>query len=329
MVNSDALDFAYKYPFSKQAKEIVSEEGSRIDIKYLDMARKQIDIATTKGLEYNGIRMDSVKRDYVMAYLYSRMLLSALRRIDIIKRYADAEARRSSLALLGSNDSDLMEVASQLGIKITGTSSFSPGGKDGNGNMSIGFIDYVSNAPKLPGFELVNQKLSNGIVLLSRNNAIRVMERAIACEIMKGLPVKSNELPKQVVEYSKGIKPKALPIITAGSRRGPRREEWIERLLGTPIADVRHRTVNLILAPYLVNSKGLDVETAIRIISEYIEKCKQVDPSTKINESYIRYQCSYAKKRGLRPLSLERAKELLGDQLEMELQENKKTEDVK
>jgi hypothetical protein len=78
--------------------------------------------------------------------------------------------------------------------------------------------------------------------------------------------------------------------------------------------------VNLILAPYLVNSKGLEVEQASRIIVDYIERCKQIDPSTKINERYIEYQCNYAKKRGLRPLSLDRARELLGDQIDFEAQ---------
>ena len=57
----------------------------------------------------------------------------------------------------------------------------------------------------------------------------------------------------------------------------------------------------------------MEVEQAVKIINEYIEKCKEIDPSTKINESYIRYQCSYAKRRGLKPLSLDRAKELLGN----------------
>jgi len=80
---------------------------------------------------------------------------------------------------------------------------------------------------------------------------------------------------------------------------------------------VRHRTVNLILAPYLVNTKQLEVEQAARIISDYIERCKQIDPNTKINERYIEYQCSYAKRRGLRPLSHERAKELLGSAVEV------------
>ncbi|MDE1870879.1 MAG: DNA primase noncatalytic subunit PriX [Candidatus Micrarchaeota archaeon] len=321
MVDSAALDFAYKYPFTREAKGIVHDQGSELKLKYLEMARKQIDIATTSGLEYSSISINSVKLDYVMAYLYSRMLLSALRRADMIRSYAEAEAKRSSVALLASENPEIIEVASQLGIRITETAQFRAHGTAHiDGDLSISFIDYVTHAPKAQGFELVNQRLSNGIVLLGRNNMVRVIERAMAGEIMKGLPIKTSELPKQVTEYSKGINLKAIPAVAASGLRGAKREEWIEKLLVTPIADVRHRTVNLILAPYLVNSKGLEVDEASRIISEYMEKCKQIDPNTKINDSYIRYQCSYAKKRGLRPLSLVRAKELLGSQLDIELQ---------
>jgi len=60
------------------------------------------------------------------------------------------------------------------------------------------------------------------------------------------------------------------------------------------------------------------VEQATKIINDYIEKCKELDPNTKITERYIEYQCNYAKKRGLKPLSIERAKELLGSAIEIE-----------
>ena len=76
--------------------------------------------------------------------------------------------------------------------------------------------------------------------------------------------------------------------------------------------------MNLILAPYLVNTKGLDVEQASRRIIVYIERCKQIDPSTKINDRYIEYQCNYAKRKGLRPLSMERARELLGEHIDFD-----------
>ena len=150
---------------------------------------------------------------------------------------------------------------------------------------------------------------------------IKILEQAVRKEISKGLPIKITDLPKQVIEYSKGLKLK--PAAKIEVKAGKKSEEWIEKLLQTPIADVRHRTVNLILAPYLVNTKGYDVEQATKIINDYIERCKEIDPNTKITESYIRYQCNYAKRRGLKTLSLDRAKELLGSQVDLEPTQNK------
>lgn len=316
MDSDKALDFAFKYPFSSEAKEIVKAQPSRINPTYLERAGKHIDNATTSGLDYKSINMGDIKLDYIMKYLYCRMLLSAIKRPDLIRLYANAEASRSYQAMLNSENSDMLSIAAELGIRITGTFDRRKD-SDGIEELSISFIDYIRYAPRLPSFELVNQKLSAGIVLINRNSMAKLIEQAVAKEIMKGLPIKSTELPKQVIEYSKGLRFKST-VKMGTAMPGKKTEEWIERLLQTPIADVRHRTVNIILAPYLVNTKGLEVEQATKIISDYIERCKQIDPDTKINESYIRYQCTYAKRRGLKPLSLERAKELLGNQIDLE-----------
>lgn len=112
-----------------------------------------------------------------------------------------------------------------------------------------------------------------------------------------------------MLEYSKSIK---IPAPKVQIRKGAGNIMWIDRLLATPIPDARHRTVNLILAPYLVNIKGLPVEKAIETISNYIALCKTINPDTKITDRYIKYQCEYAKAHGLKPLSLARAKTELG-----------------
>jgi hypothetical protein len=313
-MNDNALDFAYRYPFSDEAKRIVEKQEDRINIKYLDMAAKHIDNALAGNLAYKEIKMDSIRLDYVMAYLYSRLLLSAVKRRDIIKSYALAEARRSAEILPVSDDSEIKRIAAELGIEMN--SSFDSVRGNRQNEFAMSFMDYVNNTPKDKGFALVNQKLSNGVVLLNKTQLSRIIERAIEGEISKGLPIKSSDLPKQVIEYSKTLRFKTIAKAEQSSKKGS--EAWIEKLLQTPIADVRHRTVNLILAPYLVNTKGFDVEQAAKIIIEYIERCRAIDPNTKINERYIEYQCDYAKKKGLRPLSLSRAKELLGSQINFE-----------
>jgi DNA primase large subunit len=152
----------------------------------------------------------------VMAYLYSRLLLSAVKRRDIIKSYALAEARRSAEILPLSDDSDVKRIAAELGIEMN--SSFDSVRSNRQNEFAMSFMDYVNNTPKDKGFALVNQKLSNGVVLLNKTQLSRIIERAIEGEISKGLPIKSSDLPKQVIEYSKTLRFKT--IAKAEGQRG-------------------------------------------------------------------------------------------------------------
>ena len=109
-----------------------------------------------------------------------------------------------------------------------------------------------------------------------------------------------------MVACAREIKARENKVEISGSGRHVRMDR---EALATPIPDVRHRSVNLV-APYLVNVRKMDENAAADRIVEYIERCKLLDPNTKVNETYVRYQCRYAKNKGMRPLSLVRAKEL-------------------
>ncbi len=317
MDEKERLEFAYKYPFSNAAKELMEKlQTDRIELKYLDMGKMHIEEAMNDKLEYKSTTIDYAKTDYLFTYLYSRMLLSATKNMLAIRKYAIAEAKRCAKALSKADNSDIIELAKQLGVNIAVRFSTS---KQDNPELTIDFADFLKFAPITDEFQLTNQRLSNGVILLYRNNAIRIMEKAMRSKIENGLPIKEKELPDQIIDYSKTLKIKFADTQQIGKpTRVKSSELWIEKLLNTPIVDVRHRTVNLILAPYLVNNKGLEVEQAKQIIVGYIERCKELNPNTKITERYIEYQCAYAKRKGLRPLSFEKAKDLFGGMLDIE-----------
>ena len=52
---------------------------------------------------------------------------------------------------------------------------------------------------------------------------------------------------------------------------------WIEKLLETPIADHRHFCLWHILIPYLVNVKGLSEHEMISIITDWLDRCSQLN----------------------------------------------------
>ncbi|HUY70533.1 MAG TPA: DNA primase noncatalytic subunit PriX [Candidatus Baltobacteraceae bacterium] len=299
-----SLGFAYRYPFSSEARGIVAAAGARVEYKYLDMAKRHIESALNEGLEPSETGVSSLKSDYIMSYLYSRMLISATGRPDLISGYAFAEAKRSAGFLLKSDQEEMLHAAEELGLHLTK-------GLGANAEcLTISFQEFLRYTTQVKGMGLSNQRLNHGVVLLFKNNMAKLMREAIKQQIKAGLPIARKELPAEVVEYSKkmrlNVKERVKRVATTASHG------WIEKLLATPIADVRHRTVNLILAPYLVNVRGMEVEEATKLIMDYIEACKLIDPTTRVNESYIRYQCTYSKRKGSKPLSLIKAKELLG-----------------
>lgn len=301
--NDLRLDYAYKYPFLKEAKEIVSELNPKFDQKSLEQGKLRLEKALIdRRIGFQKENLGYIKSAYLMSYVYSRMLVSAMNSRLALARYIDAESRRSADALREAEPAELTKVAKELSSGIDRKEDL----------FTMRFEKYLEYVPEGKEFALPLQELEKGNVIISENTAIGVLRGMMKKEISKNLPIPLKELPKEVIDYSKGIK---VPRDETAVPQSGKSYGWVEKLLATPIADVRHRTVNLILAPYLVNVKNLPEEEASRIIINYIEKCKEIDPNTKVNQTYIKYQCSYAKKKGLKPLSFERAKELLGSVL--------------
>jgi Primase X len=83
---------------------------------------------------------------------------------------------------------------------------------------------------------------------------------------------------------------------------------WIEKLLQTPIEDYRKNAISLILAPYLINIRGLPYQNASNIIEEWLNKC---DAIRKLDRN-IRFRKRYALNTSIRkripPLRLETLK---------------------
>ncbi len=305
-LDQEKLEFAYKYPFSKEAKELVKQlSGMPYDDKFAVTGLLRVNEDLQKEeVEFVFTNYHELMLTYLLSYVYARMLVSATGNAYIVKKFAIAEASRASSALSVDTSENIARLASELNVGI----------KAGDGKESIGIFEFLKIAKAPSGLHLVEMDVKKGNVYLSREQTILLLRDAIVQEVMKGLPIPKNLLPGKILEHAKEIKLPEQKIETGASVG---RYAWIEKLLSTPIPDIRHRSVNLILAPYLTNVKGLDEETAANIIIDYIEKCKQLNPNTRVNDAYIRYQCKYAKAHKLKPLSLAKARELFKGVLEL------------
>lgn len=304
ILNDPRLNLAYKYPFSSDAKGIISKVNAGLEQRFLKGGELRINEAlSSKSISFVKVNLSYLKYAYLMSYIYARMLISAVNSREALVRYINAESKRAVSSLANDSPENFMKIANQLNSKIAHEDDL----------FLIRFEEFLKIAPKIEEFSLEKQQLQNGIIYLKQGLAARLLTRIIKTEIGKNLPIPAKELPVLVVDYAKKLKLPSFSL-TSGAKKSlsGTRYEWIERLLSNPIQDVRHRTVNLILAPYLTNVRGMGEEDAANIIINYIERCKEIDSNTRINATYIRYQCKYAKRKGLRPLSLDRAKELLG-----------------
>jgi len=313
------LDFAYRYPFSAEAKEIIASlESSKVEEKYLKAGMIRIGQAFSDSeIPFTKTQVADMRLVYLVSYVYSRMLVSAVGNSPVtaylVNKYAIAEAKRCGEALTVDTMQNMEKLGKEIGINFVAKGD----------SFELPFYEYVNVEPKSnKEYALINQQLERGIVYLNRKRMVRIFEEAIKRSILKGLPIDQKYLPKEIIESSTKLKiPK--PKINPSALKGGPASDWIEKLLEIPLPDFRHRAVNLILAPYFANVKNLDVDQAVAAIMEYIEKCKGLNPQTDVTEAYVRYQVSYAKKKGTKPYSLERAKSLIGNAIDFGAVEKK------
>jgi hypothetical protein len=129
MYDKEMLDFAYRYPFSKEAKEVISLRNmSTIEQKYMELAKLHIEEAVSKGIEFRDIGLDYSKTDYVVVYLYSRMLVGATGDPALMEKYADAEARRSAKVIKTERRERIARILEEIGIS---------GKFDRDGNLEV------------------------------------------------------------------------------------------------------------------------------------------------------------------------------------------------
>ena len=299
------LDFAYRYPFSTEARELIASMGAgSTDGRYAMAGLLRVNEAISKSrIEFVKTELTELKYTYLMSYVYARMLISATGDRYAIARYAAAEANRAADALSVDSAESIAKIAGGLGRGL----------REKDGTYLMKFEDFAAIRRGNDALALANQQIEGGIVHMSKERTVKLLGYAIEREIARRLPIEKKALPKEIVDMARGIRLEEKRVILSENMGS---YAWIDKLLTTPIPDVRHRTVNLILAPYLMNVRKLDEDSAVKVIMEYIDRCKLLNPNTNVNETYVRYQCHYSKAKGMRTLSASRARELLAEMIE-------------
>ena len=114
---------------------------------------------------------------------------------------------------------------------------------------------------------------------------------------------------KQKKEEAKFAKISNTIIESSPGNSAPRKIEWIEILLKTPLDDYRKTIVNLVLAPYLINIRQLEYQAAFDIIKSWLERCASLRKLGFGTESLTGNALATASKTGYKPMRLDTLKQ--------------------
>jgi DNA primase large subunit len=198
------LDLA-KFPFTIEASEYIKafniepSELSRPELhQILERAIDRIKQAVFSGKIFSELSQEDVD---ILAYPTALMLISAIGDDRARRRYALAEAKRAYELLRNERPDKLLHIA---------TRSFSWNARmvdqDVGGShfeFAVRFEDYVRNAARIRDlrWKLVNRVLSEGFVLLPREDFSRLLEEEVQAKILEKTEISALTLPTELEQH--------------------------------------------------------------------------------------------------------------------------------
>jgi len=170
---------------------------------------------------------------------------------------------------------------------------------DGRANYSIPFEGYLSLVSKYelsrdPKWKLARQELDRGVVFMGDNMLNDLFGDSAHAAIAEGVRnLRRGPFPKQLL----GVRGDVIQYVPSPKPKTNKGYLYVEDLLAHPVSDGRHRLVWLVLAPYLVNVKKLDDETAIEKIRAFVAAAGE----TSAMRRFVEYNVRRARRNGLLP----------------------------
>jgi len=274
------LVFCSHYPFSRQAKEYVSEKGFELTSSLLEKAEARVQEAVEKGRIRRIAELPETMEEELGLYAAARMIISAANNRYLINRYAIAEAKRAHEYLDADESAHpayIDEVAAEFGVKFE---------KSGDGYV-LPLAGYLAYTPRSIDYKLTNREVSAGKVRVKRNERRRILEEAVKKRVENSLPIRAEFTPDVKAAGARilAILPKLETAIIRVGQEGypPCITKMIEELALN--INVPH-TGRVALAIYLVNV-GLTTDKIVEFFRH----------APDFNEKTTRYQVEHIRAR--------------------------------
>lgn len=203
MFSGQDLHFAQKYPFSLIAKRVVKESNLSLDSiseEIIGRAKAMV-LASWQEKSYRPTIVSSreLLEHEVLAFPVSKILVSLSKTDLLTKRFCAMNAKRVFSSLEEEKNDVLFQLAEELGIGFD---------LPDNGTFfaSVTVPVFLQASFTQDFMKLVNQKVSNGFVFLSRNEFCRLIAFSFENLLFSEFPLNTTSVPKKLQQAAIDLK---------------------------------------------------------------------------------------------------------------------------
>lgn len=297
-----------RYPFLRRAREVLAEtspEDSGLPrSEIIDQARYRME----RALRNADTDIQKMKRwpqyrdfasrtgrtdvldDVVDFYSFFVAVQASAKDSFVTTCLGKAEAQRSKTFFFREGAADRVRVFHEA----TGL-TFTPEPEGSSGCPVETYLAFASERDLFedPRWKLTRLPLDHGVIHFSQNRILDLFTSIVNSLMATGMKaLRTQPIRADVMLLVREMEP-FIPRRDAGNRAN---YGYIEELLKHKVSDGRHRLAWLVLAPYLVNIKGIDENAAVETIIEYIGDTRY--------RQFVRYQVRRAARQGILPPSV-------------------------
>jgi DNA primase large subunit len=222
---ADLVRLAY-YPFLPEVRAAVRELGanlhevltSPLHASVRARAVERVEGALGEGFAPPRVADERAALLELLSVPVARMLVVALGERQLVRLYAQAEARRAHDTLAADPDPEaLPRAAAAVGVTLAEDAA----GDGGPPGFRMHFADYLKAAPADPQWKLVLRTVDKGQVRVNRKEAARLVQEALMRRIESELEAERGKpLPAPVLDALEPLIEKVTPRLDAA------RDSW-------------------------------------------------------------------------------------------------------
>ncbi len=202
MDSLNSLIFAQKFPFLEKAKQVVKETGLSIDSipeEVLNRAVLMVKASVFKKDYFPKISSSiELMKNEVLAFPVAKIIVSKMNSTSALDSFSELFSKNTFSFLSKEKNEKIIDFALSLKLR------FDPL-LDSETFASMKVIDFLKINFNSNQMKLVNKRVENGAVFLSKNDFLRVVSQKVFLIIRNSLPVELDSTPKKILLKVKEI----------------------------------------------------------------------------------------------------------------------------